>query len=290
MSLEITLYSKTSTKSSLIQSIKNFGFKKAKHFIQEMNNPDALHFMWYGSDDYESLDGVEAAVIKASTEDRLKYKCSDWILHTRTRSSASYEDKKMQNEVVKTIRKAFGGSFYNDWYGTNTYTNLSDYDRFKPLEKGLSIIAHNSLDKLQQITNCLVGYRNELSESIASQPIELKALFVRQDPSVILYNSLIPFLVSVLEYFFGQSLAHFMKYDNLCKQVLAEEKIKLGVQDVIKIIEREESIEQLVLETYNFQNLESINKAYKKYLNIDLKAILSIKWIFWTMLTPLKCA
>ena len=61
--------------------------------------------MWYGSDDYESLDGVEAEVIKATTEDRLKYKCSDWILHTRTRSSASYEDKKMKNEVVKTIRR-----------------------------------------------------------------------------------------------------------------------------------------------------------------------------------------
>ena len=278
MSVEITLYTKTATKTALIKSLESENFQKTKHFLEEMNTADNLHYMWYSIDNYESSSGVEATIYKVSAEDRKKQNCSEWILHTRTRSSGSYEDKQKQNLIIKKVRQQFGGSFYNDWYGTNKYIDLNDYKKFSPLEKGLSIIGNNSLEKLNQIENCLIGYKNELSENLKNIQIDsIRNLFITKDPSIILYNSLMPFLVSVLEYFYGQCFVQFIKYDNNCKSLLIEEKIKIGVPDVLKIINKETSLEQIIMETYNFQNLESINRAYKKYASIDIFSVLSKK-------------
>ncbi len=278
MSVEITLYTKTATKTGLIKSLMSENFQKSRHFLEEMNSHDRLYYMWFGFDNYESSTGVEATIYKTSVEERTENKCSEWILHTRTRSSGTYEDKQKQNEIIRKVRQQYGGTFYNDWYGTNKYINLTDYNKFTPLEKGISIISSNSLEKLSQINNCLVDYKNERSDTINNIQIEsIKNLFRSKDPSIILYNSLMPFLVSVLEYFFGQCFVHFIKYDEDSKSLLIDEKIKIGVPDVIKILNKENSLEQIIMETYNFQNLDSINKAYKKYISIDVFSVLSKK-------------
>ena len=278
MSVEITLYTKTATKTALIKFLKVANFQKTRHFLDGMNTPDRLHYMWFGFDNYESSSGVEATVHAVSLKDKQKYKCSDWILHTRTRSSGSYEDKQMQNDIIRRARQQFGGTFYNDWYGTNKYINLSDYNKFSPLEKGISIIASNSLEKLSQINYCLVSYKNEMSENIASVNSEsIRRLLITKDPSIMLYNSLMPFLVSVLEYFFSQCFANFIKYDETAKSLLIEEKLKIGIADVIDIFQKKNSIEQIITQSYNFQNIESINKAYKKYISIDVLSVLSKK-------------
>lgn len=278
MSLEATLYTKKATKTALINFLETEGFQKTRHYIAEMNTPEQLHYMWFSFDNYESSVGVEATVYKATIEDKEKFICSEWILHTRTRSSGSYEDKKKQNDVIRKARQQFKGTFYNDWYGTNIYTNLDDYDKFTPLEKGISIISTNSLEKLEQIRNCLAGYNNELSNTISNiKPDSFKSLFIEKDPSIILYNSLMPFLVSVLEYFYGQCFTNFIKYDEIAKSQLIEEKIKIGIADVLKILQKENSLEQIISQSYNFQNLDSINKAYKRYLSIDVLSILSKK-------------
>lgn len=278
MSVEITLYTKTATKTGLLKFLSANKFQKARHFIDEMNTPDRIGFMWFGFDNYESSTGVEATVTKASLDEKKKYKCSDWILHTRTRSSGTFEDKQKQNEIIKAARQQFSGTFYNDWYGTNKYTNLDDYKKFTPLEKGISIIASNSMEKLWQINNCLNGYKNEMSENLASiTPENFRALLITKDPSIILYNSLMPFLVSVLEYFFSQCFANYIKYNKQARKLLSDEKIKIDISEVIDILEKDNSLEQIFTQSYNFQNLDSISKAYKKYLSIDVKLALSQK-------------
>lgn len=278
MSVEITLYAKQATKTGLIKFLTTNNFQKARHFLDEMNTPDMISFMWFGFDNYESTTGVEATLIKASNDDKQKYNCSDWILHTRTRASGSFEDKQKQNEIIKTARQQFGGTFYNDWYGTNKYTNLADYSKLSPLEKGISLIASNSLEKLSQIRDCLTGYKNEMSETLANiKPESMRALLISKDPSIVLYNSLMPFLVSILEYFFGQIFANYIKYNKSSRHLLTEEKLKIEISDVISILEKETSIEQIITQSYNFQNLDSINKAFKKYILFDVRATLSQK-------------
>ena len=278
MSVEITLYTKTATKTGLLKFLQANGFQKTRHVFNDMNTPEMLHFMWFGFDNYESTTGVEATVLKASEDSRKKNKCSDWILHTRTRASGSFEDKQKQNEIIRIARHQFGGTFSNDWYGTNKYTKLTDYRKFSPLEKGISIVISNSLEKLSQIRDCLNGYRNEMSETLANiKPESMRAILVSKDSSIVLYNSLMPFLVSIIEYFFGQTFFNYLKYNESSRCLLTEEKIKIEISDVLSILEKENSLEQIVTQSYNFQNLDSINKAFKKYISIDVKAILSQK-------------
>ncbi|MEG1313789.1 MAG: HEPN domain-containing protein [Bacilli bacterium] len=278
MSIEITLYTKIATKKALINFLLTEGFQKTRHFLSGLNTLDMVHYYWSCYENYESSSGVEASIYKASSEEQSKYNCSEWILHTRTRSCGSYEDKQKQNDTIRNARKVFKGTFYNDWYGTNIYTNLNDYKKFSPLEKGISIITSNSIEKLNQIKHCLSGYKNEVSESIENLNLGgLKETLKTKDPSIMLYNSLMPFLVAVIEYFYGQCFANFIKYDSSARRLLVDEKLKIDIADVITILEKENSFEQTIIKSnnFNFQNLDSINKAYKKYLSIDVKSILS---------------
>lgn len=86
-----------------------------------------------------------------------------------------------------------------------------------------------------------------------------------------------PFLVSVIEYFFSQSFYSFLKYDNNCREEITKEKIKLDISEVLNINNNYNTIESIVTKSYNFQNIDSINRAYKKYLNIDIRSLLSCK-------------
>jgi len=278
MSVEIILYTKKATKSSLTKFLVENGFQKTKHLIEELNNVNSLHYIWYEFDNHQSSSGVEATIQKTSNEQQKKYQCSEWILHTRTRSSGSFEDKQKQNEIIRIARRQFGGSFFNDWYGTNKYINLDDYPKSTPLEKSLSIISNNAIDKLQQLRNCLEGYQNETSDMISKIEHDfIKSLFRQNDPSIILYNSLIPFLVSVIEYFFSQSFCSFLKYDPSCRELISTEKLKIDISEVLNITYNINTIEDIVTKSYNFQNVESINRAYKKYINIDIRSVLSCK-------------
>lgn len=278
MSVEVTLYTKTATKTDLTKFLLANNFQKCRHIFEEMNTQEMSHYMWFGFDDYESSTGVEATICKSSIDDKKKFGCSDWILHTRTRSSGTFEDKQKQNDIIRIARQQYGGTFYNDWYGTNKYTNLDDYKKLSPLEKGISIIASNTVEKLWQINNCLSGYRNEMTDNLANiKPESMRTLLITKDPSIILYNSLMPFLVSVLEYFFSQCFANYIKYDENARKLLTEEKIKIDISEVMSILEKKNSLEQIVTQSYNFQNLYSTNKAFKKYLSIDVMYTLNKK-------------
>jgi hypothetical protein len=116
MSIEISLYTKTATKQKLINELKVHGFKKSESIFDDLNTSDNIGFMWFGEKNYESFVGVEADIRKATQEERKKFNCLEWILHTRTRSAGSFKDKEKQNLIIKSIRKLFGGTFYNDWY------------------------------------------------------------------------------------------------------------------------------------------------------------------------------
>jgi hypothetical protein len=146
MSLEITIYTKHATKQKLINELLLHGFQKSES-IFELSNEDR-GFMWFETKNYESFVGVEATVRKSSEEEKEKYSCSEWILHTRTRSSGSQKDKEKQNIIVKHIRKLFGGTFYNDWYGTNNYTKLTGYPELTASERGLVLMKENLENKI----------------------------------------------------------------------------------------------------------------------------------------------
>jgi len=276
MSLEITFYPKKSSKTKLVQFLLENGFERVKHFIDSLNDENHIHFMWFGYEHFESFDGVEATVLKATPGELKKYSCSSWILHTRTRSSGSQKDKEKQNLIIKEARKLFNGSFYNDWYGTNCYTNIKDYPTLSAPERGLMLMYHNLHDKLKKLHHSIEDYENPISKSFESIPDSgIKEFMKLQDPSIVLYNSLLPFTVALIEYLFGQTFEILIKYDNYAKKVIEEENLKIPLKDVLAIKRNELDIESVISRDYTFQNLSHVNKAYKKYLDIDVFNILS---------------
>ncbi len=279
MSLEITLYTKNATSQKLTRELKLLGYNRARSIFDSQNTQHNIGFMWFRAKDYESFSGVEASVIKASKEDINKYKCSEWVLHTRTRSSGSYNDKEKQNLTIKHFRKLFGGTFYNDWYGTNVYTKLTDYTKLSAPERGLVLMRNNVQDKISSIKYSLNKFKSNLIhpdiESIEDE--DFKGFLKSIDPSLAIYNAMFPFLVSLIEFIFKESFLIMIRYSDNAKETIENENIKVPLKDVIKVDSGELLVEEIIADSFTFQNLGQTNKAYKKYLNLDIANILSCK-------------
>jgi len=276
VSLEITLYTKTATKQKLIKLLRENKYEKVNHIIESMNDENNLHYMWYGTENYESFVGVEVTLVRVSKSHQKEFNCSEWILHTRTRSSGSRIDKKRQNELVREARRLFGGSFYNDWYGTNRYTNLDEYENLSASERGLFLMYENLSDKLKGIRHCIENYENPISNTLTNLGSDAHSEILKmQDPSIVLYNSVVPFSVSLIEYFFSQTFKIMIKYDQKSQKLIEEENIKIPLKDAISIKNGDMSIEDIISRNINFQNLQQVNKAFNKYLDIDIYKILS---------------
>ena len=276
MSLEITLYPLQASKSKLINFLKQNNFIKSEHYLKEMNTNEILHYYWFDDSDCVSFDGVEATIYKISDEEKVKNNCSEWILHTRTKSSASREDKLHQNNIIKKARQIFKGTFYNDWYGTNTYTNINDYPNLSSQERCLTLMFNNLYEKIDKLEFSLNSYKSPIENHLANIQDESFANLIKsQDPSIVLFNSMIPFLVSLIEYLFGQSFLILIKYDSDAQNTIQKETFKVSFQDALNIEKGLLSTEQLIANNFTFQNINNVNKAFKKYLNIDILNIFS---------------
>jgi len=276
MSLEITLYPKQASKSKLIDFLKQNNFIKSEHFLKEMNTSEILHYHWFNNKDCLSFDGVEAIVYKTSIDEKKEHDCSEWALHTRTSASASREDKSEQNNIIKKARQTFKGTFYNDWYGTNRYTDINDYPNLSSSERCLTLMFNNLYDKIDKLEFSLKSYKSPIEKHLNNIEDESIADFIKsQDPSIVLFNSMIPFLVSLIEYLFSQSFLILIKYNTYAQNEIQKETFKVSFQDTLNIEKGLLSTEQLIANNFTFQNINHINKAFKKYLNIDILNIFS---------------
>jgi hypothetical protein len=270
MSLEITIYTKNATRQKLINELLLHDFHKASGIFDSSNGNEG--FMWFETKNYESFAGVEANIVKATEEEIAKYKCSEWILHTRTKSWGSKKDKEKQNIIIKHIRKLFGGTFYNDWYGTNTYTKLTDYPKLTASERGLVLMKENLEDKISSLKLSLDHTPENLLKLDFEKVADKTFLdFMKSiEPSLVVYNAMFPFLVSLIEFMFKESFIVMIKYDEKARKEIEKTNLKVQLVDVLKVSSGEILIEDIIADSFTFQNLGHVNKAYKTYLNIDI--------------------
>jgi hypothetical protein len=279
MSLEITIYTKTATKRKLINELILEGFTRSKGIFESLETEEHIGFMWFGAEEYESFSGVEATVRLSTQAEKDKYQCSEWILHTRTRSSGSRQDKEKQNSLIRRVRKLFGGTFHNDWYGTNKYTNLGDYPDLSAPERGLILMKEIIQQKMRSLKYSLQQWPNSL---IQPSPDEIEDKLYREfmksiDPSIVVYNAMFPFLVAMLEYMLKETFLILIRYDKDAQRIIEEENIKVPLKDVLKIRSKEMLVEDVIAENFTFQNLGQVNRAYKMYLKIDIGKIFAQK-------------
>lgn len=274
MSVEITLYSENATKQKLINFLTKEGFIKTNHILGSFNNKNHLHYHWFNNEDFYSLDGVEASIYHYSVISKKINANTEWILNTRTRSIASREDKEKQNEIIKKAKHLFGGHFDNDSYGKNKYINLANYTTYTPLEKGLFLMYSNVQEKLDKVLYSL-NYEDIFENNNKDIKDEtFKNFILKQNPNIIVFNALMPFLVSIIEYILSTVFILMLKYNELAFLKLSDENIKIHIKDVIKISNNENHIAHIIAENINFQNIDIANKEFKKYFSIDLNTIL----------------
>ena len=225
MSIEIWQYPKAATRNELIAELKSMGFELGENIFWP--GPEGtINLFWSDPKDYKSTSGVDASVFPISDEGKLAWNTSnDWAVRTRTSMWASVFDKNHQNNTVRSIRKRHGGSFYNDHHGNNRYIVIEKRTS-TPASRGV----HGVLERLKQELDSLEqALPEEIFKSVITSSSEVTDAnndsdlftFVKQsDPSRVVYNALIPFLVAILENFFRETFEILLKYDDKHKRRL----------------------------------------------------------------------
>ena len=267
MSIEIILYPNSPDKPMLCTHLREFDFQPCTHL---WNWPKgSKHFQWFESADFISFDGVEATVFPTGTEAKKDYPRSAWALHTRTRSSASEGDRKQQNDVVRSARRKFGGSFVNDWYGKNRYTPLEPDPR-DAVARGIYLSYEYVSNKISAVKYALPDPNESLEKLIGTNLESLSTV----DPSLVLYNALVPFAVASLEHFFSTSFKILLRYDQKAQEKFLDSRRKIEIADVVAVQDSSKSWEEIVANWYSFQSIAGIHKAYRDWLGIDVWPIL----------------
>ena len=275
MSVEIWNFPRTATKKELIALLKELGFKIGENLFWR-GPSGTIHLFWAETEDYKSISGVDASVFPLDQDGKKAWNSTnDWSLRTRTSIWASSFDKEYQNRTVRTIRKAFGGSFYNDHFGHNRYIVI-DRESSTPASRGIYGVLtrlEGELDSLEHAlpeeqVESLITPRGEITEGNDETGI---LQYARQhDPSRVVYNALVPFLVAVLEHFFRETFEILLKYDISSQKTMEEQNRKLSFSEASAIIRGELTLERVASGWFSFQNVDSIQKAYKEVHGIDV--------------------
>ena len=270
MSIEIIFHPKNSSKSQLRKLLTELGFKPTKHL---WNWPQgSLHFSWFHSEDYLSYDGVEATIHPPHEDEKAELGDCAWALHTRTRSSASPADRKQQNDVIRLARSKFGGNFYCDGFGRNRYIKVEDDYRDAP-SRGIFLVYQYVTSNIRALQITLPkpheGFENLVGTDL--EPLS------KADPTRVLYNAIIPFVVAALEHFFSCCFKILLQYDPKAKERLKCQSRKIEMSEVLLVQSRNKTVEDIVVGWYSFQNINSIHKAFKEWFDIDIWTILRQK-------------
>lgn len=269
MGRDVTLYPKNATKSDLKSYLENLGFKKCDHFWDWPSG--TLNYVWFDYDDFKSIDGVSADIYPVR-EEELKITGNEWALHVRNLYSASWYDVKMLNDVLRGARKLFGGTIQGD-YGTNRYAPLWE-DNSTPISRGISSIYSHVQREIAAVRHSLPDPSMKIPVPDDGEVDDFVKFTQTFDPSRVLYNGLVPFAVSMFEYFFSQAFQVLIKYDPVALGKRSVHKQKLDFETLLEVEQKEATVENVIARNYTFQNLNQLNKAYKDWLDIDVRKIL----------------
>jgi len=122
VSIEIWQFPRAASRDELAALLKSLGYTRGENLFFP-GPAGTLSFFWSEPRDFLSTSGVDASVFPLDADGKKTWNTqNDWGLRTRTSISASSFDQEFQNKTVRAIRKAFGGTFYNDHFGKNRYT------------------------------------------------------------------------------------------------------------------------------------------------------------------------
>ncbi len=269
MGRDLKLYPQRATKDDLKFYLEGLGFYPCKHLWSWPKG--TLNYAWFDSEDFKSIDGVSADIYPTSAKES-KISKNKWALHVRNRYSGSWYDVKMLNDVLRGARKLFGGTIRGD-YGVNRYAPLWE-DKSTPISRGISGIYQHIHHQISAVKYALPNASIN-PETVADKKNNYITDYIKSmDPSRVIYNGLVPFVVSMFEYFFSEAFQILITYDRKAIDKKNSHKQKVEFSTLIGVGNKERSVESVIAENYTFQNLNKLNKAYKDWLDIDVRKIL----------------
>jgi hypothetical protein len=267
VSIEIILHPQRASRDELRQFLADRQFKPTDHLWDWPKG--SLNYHWFDHTHCRSFDGVEATIYPPSAEQQEKLGQCEWALHTRTRAFASPADKEQQNKIVRAARQKFDGSFYNDWYSKNRYTQVEPDSR-DAVARGIYLAYEFVTHNIRAVRHALPEPNEGLEKLVATK---LEAL-ATADPTRVLYNALVPFSVAALEHFFSQCFKILLRYDPRARERLKQQTRKIDLADVLAIKAGTKTIEDVIADWYSFQNIASIHTAFSDWFGIDFWKLL----------------
>ena len=272
MGRDLTLYPDRASKRDLKVYLEGLRFRKCKHL---WNWPaGTLNYSWFDEEDFRSIDGVSADVYPVAGYE-LQVTGNEWALHVRNRYGASWHDVSMLNNVLRGARKLFGGMIKGD-YGTNRYAPLWEDDS-TPISRGVAAIYQRVDQELSAIKLALPepwSVQSPTPKDMNGKMRDFVELTNSSDPSRVIYNGLVPFAVSMFEYFFSRIFRVLITYDELACKKKESHNLRVDFSTLLEVSKRERTVEDVIAEAYTFQNLRQLNRAYKDWLNIDVRKLL----------------
>ena len=262
MGRDLRLYPKNASKSDLVSFIKSFRNIRKSSSLWDWPK-GTLNFHWFDSIDYKSSVGVEITIYPATDEEK-EYTDNLWAIHVRNTYSATWYDVTMLNTILRTGRKKFGGDIFGD-YGKNKYAPLWN-DSSSPMGRGLLWVRDMARNNLSSVI-----HRIPDETLMPAGNDELAKFLGSLDPSRTIYNGLVPFLVSIVEFYLKNIFVIVLKYDPEANGKMADHSQKINFIDLVD----DKSLETLIAENYTFQNLRQVKKAFKDWLDIDIENVLS---------------
>lgn len=264
ISIEVQLLiDKHIPKSEIEALIFSMGFKKRE---------DKGGYFWLG-DKYKSIRGCwfgfgyDDSIYVDGEEKNYKTICE-----TTTFSGRTYSDYQKQVDIIKLLEDSFGGEVYTEGdsgYVPNIIPNLDETE----IACGL---AYSNFK-----TNLTMTERLIEDVDIVKVKRDIERGFPLTDVSTLRNNTLIPFLVAIMETFFKTFIYRYLETNEEAQNLIFKKKDKIPYSVVKKLLSNEITISDIEIEEYSFQNLKSANNAFDKFLKLDLfKDFLSVKLEF----------
>jgi hypothetical protein len=143
-------------------------------------------YLWFHHENYESIRGCWLFLDDPENDDPLGTKL---VFHAYSNAGRSFEDMEAQNQVIRSLRKTFGGSIYNPESGRTSYLD-NDLPRLTPAEKACGFTYINYQQNLQRASL--------ITEESSTQSIKLKEIghwYATLDKAILRNNATVPFLV-----------------------------------------------------------------------------------------------
>lgn len=256
MGRDLRLYPKNANKADLVSFIKSFDKIQTSSHLWDWPK-GTKHYFWFDDTDYRSTAGVEITIYPIPENER-SFGSGGWAIHVRNTYSATWHDVEMLNRILRAGRKKFGGDIYGD-YGKNRYAPLWE-DTSTPMSRGFAWVYRMTHDNIGSVSHALPS---ELE--VGKGDTELENILRSFGPSRVIYNGLVPFLVSVLEFYLKNIFIIALRYDPAAQDKIRNLRPELIATPITK------SPEDSIADSVSFQDLRNSKRAFKKWLDVDIK-------------------